>query len=62
MIDRYEKVIKKIHSYGIAVHGFFILGLDEDDKDVFKRTVSFAQEMKLESPKFAWPIPYPGTA
>ena len=62
MIDKYEKVIKKIHSYGISVHGFFILGLDEDDKDVFKRTVSFAQEMRLESAQFAWPIPYPGTA
>jgi len=61
MIDKYEKVIKKIHSYGIAIHGFFILGLDEDDKDVFKRTVSFAQEMKLESAQFAWPVPYPGT-
>ncbi len=62
MVDNYEKVIKKIHSYGIAIHGFFILGLDEDDKDVFKRTISFAQEMRLESAQFAWPIPYPGTA
>ena len=62
MIDKYEKVIKKIHSYGIAIHGFFILGLDEDDKDVFKRTVNFAQEMRLESAQFAWPVPYPGTA
>jgi radical SAM superfamily enzyme YgiQ (UPF0313 family) len=62
VVDEYESVIKKIHSYGIAVHGFFILGLDEDDEDVFKRTLHFAQKMRLESAQFAWPVPYPGTA
>jgi radical SAM superfamily enzyme YgiQ (UPF0313 family) len=61
MVDEYETVIKKIHSHGIAIHGFFILGLDEDDEDVFKRTLHFAQEMRLESAQFAWPVPYPGT-
>ncbi len=62
VVDEYENVIRKIHSYGIAIHGFFILGLDEDDEDVFKRTVHFAQRMRLESAQFAWPVPYPGTA
>jgi len=62
VVDEYENVIRKIHSYGIAIHGFFILGLDEDDEDVFKRTVHFAQKMRLESAQFAWPIPYPSTA
>jgi radical SAM superfamily enzyme YgiQ (UPF0313 family) len=61
-VDEYETVIKKIHSHGIAIHGFFILGLDEDDEDVFERTFHFAQEMRLESAQFAWPVPYPGTA
>jgi radical SAM superfamily enzyme YgiQ (UPF0313 family) len=62
IVDKYEMVIRKIHSYGIAIHGFFILGLDEDDEDVFERTVRFAQSMQLESAQFAWPTPYPGTA
>ena len=62
VVDEYENVIRKIHSYGIAIHGFFILGLDEDDEDVFERTVRFAQKMRLESAQFAWPVPYPGTA
>jgi radical SAM superfamily enzyme YgiQ (UPF0313 family) len=61
-VDEYETVIKKIHSHGIAIHGFFILGLDGDDEDVFERTLHFAQEMRLESAQFAWPVPYPGTA
>ena len=61
-VDEYETVIKKIHSQGIAIHGFFILGLDEDDESVFERTLHFAQKMRLESAQFAWPVPYPGTA
>ena len=62
VVDEYETVIRKIHSHGIAIHGFFILGLDEDDEDVFVRTVRFARKMRLESASFAWPVPYPGTA
>ena len=61
VVDEYEKVIRKIHSHGIAIHGFFILGLDEDNEDVFERTLRFAQRMRLESAQFAWPVPYPGT-
>jgi radical SAM superfamily enzyme YgiQ (UPF0313 family) len=62
VVDNYETVIRKVHSHDIAVHGFFILGLDEDDEDVFERTIRFAQKMRLESAQFAWPVPYPGTA
>jgi radical SAM superfamily enzyme YgiQ (UPF0313 family) len=62
IVDEYETVIKKIHFHGIAIHGFFILGLDEDDEEVFERTLHFAQKMRLESAQFAWPVPYPGTA
>lgn len=62
LVEEYEMIIRKIHSHGIAIHGFFILGLDEDDEDVFERTVRFAQKMRLESAQFAWPVPYPGTA
>jgi radical SAM superfamily enzyme YgiQ (UPF0313 family) len=62
IVDEYEMVIKKIHSHGIAIHGFFILGLDEDDEEVFKRTLNFAQKMHLESAQFSLPVPLPGTA
>jgi radical SAM superfamily enzyme YgiQ (UPF0313 family) len=62
VVDEYEDVIRKIHAHGIAIHGCFILGLDEDAVDVFERTLHFAQKMRLESAQFASPVPYPGTA
>lgn len=61
-VDDYPNVIRKIHSYGIAIHGFFVFGFDEDDKDVFARTVSFARKERLESAQFDFLTPYPGTA
>ena len=62
VVDEYENVIRKIHSHGIAIHGFFIFGFDEDDEGVFERTVGFAQKMRLESAQFDFLTPYPGTA
>jgi len=61
-VDEYENVIRKIHSHGIAIYGFFIFGLDEDDEDIFQRTVGFAQKMRLEGASFGFLTPYPGTA
>jgi len=62
VVDEYENVIRKIHSNGIAIHGFFIFGFDEDDEDVFRCTVRFAQKMRLETAQFDFLTPYPGTA
>ncbi len=62
VVDEYENVSRKVHSHGIAIHGFFLFGLDEDDEDVFKRTVRFAQKMRLESAGFSILKPLPGTA
>ena len=61
-VDDYQNVIRKIHSHGIAIHGFFIFGFDEDDKDVFTHTVNFARKARLESAQFDFLTPYPGTA
>lgn len=62
VVNQYEEVIRKIHSNGIAIHGFFIFGLDGDDAGVFERTVRWAQKMRLESAQFDILVPYPGTA
>jgi len=60
-ISFFEKAIKKIHSYGIAIEGAFIFGLDEDTNSVFKRTVNFAKRMRLEAAQFGILTPFPGT-
>ena len=61
VVDEYENVIRKIHSHGIAIHGFFIFGFDDDDEDTFTRTVRFAQKTRLETAQFDVLTPYPGT-
>jgi radical SAM superfamily enzyme YgiQ (UPF0313 family) len=60
-VDQYENVIRRIHAHGIALHGFFMFGFDEDGADVFDRTVRFARQARIESAMFGWPVPYPGT-
>ena len=61
-VEEYENAIRKIHSYGIAIHGFFIIGFDFDDEDIIKKTIKFARKMRLESAQFDILTPYPGTS
>lgn len=57
----YEEAIKRLHSLGIMINGSFVFGLDEDDKDVFKRTVDWAVRNALTTCTFHVLTPYPGT-
>lgn len=56
------EAIAKIHKAGIEIIGSFVLGLDGDDRSVFKRTVDFAEKHKLLAAQFASLTPFPGTA
>lgn len=62
VVDDYEEAIKRIHAHGIGIHGFFIFGFDDEEESIFKRTVLFAQKMRLETAQFDYLTPYPGTA
>ncbi len=62
VVAEYEALVQKVRAHGIALHGFFIFGLDEDDEGVFERTLRFTEQVRLESAMFSWPVPYPGTA
>jgi radical SAM superfamily enzyme YgiQ (UPF0313 family) len=44
------------------INGSFVFGLDEDDKDVFKRTVEWGVENSITTSTYHILTPYPGTA
>jgi radical SAM superfamily enzyme YgiQ (UPF0313 family) len=57
----YEQAIEKIQSFGIGVYGTFIVGLDEDDINVFDQTEDFIKRNKLYAVNITVPTPLPGT-
>jgi len=58
----FSDAIKKIHDQGIAIVGCFIFGTDTQDRDVFKRTVDFVLENKIDAVQMTLQTPLPGTA
>lgn len=57
----YRKVIQRLHDLGVMINGSFVFGLDDDDKDVFKRTVDWAVDNGITTSTFHILTPYPGT-
>jgi radical SAM superfamily enzyme YgiQ (UPF0313 family) len=57
----YIKAVNRLHSLGIMINGSFVFGLDEDDKEVFKRTVDWGVRHSLTTATFHVLTPYPGT-
>jgi radical SAM superfamily enzyme YgiQ (UPF0313 family) len=57
----YIAAINRLHSLGIMINGSFVFGLDEDGRDVFKRTVDWAVRNALTTCTFHILTPYPGT-
>lgn len=59
--ERFAKLVKKIHSYGIMVFGLFMFGFDTDEEDVFEATVRFNIEADFDVCAYSVLTPYPGT-
>ncbi|HOV63643.1 MAG TPA: radical SAM protein [Spirochaetia bacterium] len=57
----YEQAVKKLHDLGIMINGSFVFGMDDDDKDVFSRTVDWATRNSMTTCTFHIMTPYPGT-
>jgi radical SAM superfamily enzyme YgiQ (UPF0313 family) len=57
----YKAVTDRLHGLGIMINGSFVFGMDEDDEDVFGRTVDWAVEHGLTTATFHIQTPYPGT-
>ena len=58
----YKAVADRLHSLGIMINGSFVFGMDEDDDDVFRRTVDWAVEHGITTATFHIQTPYPGHA
>jgi len=57
----YRAVTERLHDLGIMINGSFVFGMDDDDEDVFRRTVDWAIEAGITTATFHIQTPYPGT-
>jgi radical SAM superfamily enzyme YgiQ (UPF0313 family) len=58
----YSTAIRRLHDLGVMVNASFVFGMDEDDENVFDRTVAWAIKQGVETATFHILTPYPGTA
>ncbi|MBN1183932.1 MAG: B12-binding domain-containing radical SAM protein [Bacteroidales bacterium] len=59
--QNYELAVQRLHDLGIMINGSFVFGLDNDDRDVFKRTVDWGINNALTTSTYHILTPYPGT-
>lgn len=57
----YVKAVNRLHDLGIMINGSFVFGLDDDDQDVFKRTVDWGVRHGITTSTYHVLTPYPGT-
>ncbi len=57
----YAQVVRRLHDKGIGIQGCFVFGFDNDDTEVFQRTVEFVDRTKIDLPRYAVATPFPGT-
>jgi radical SAM superfamily enzyme YgiQ (UPF0313 family) len=57
----YKAVADRLHALGIMINGSFVFGMDDDDVDVFRRTVDWAVVHGVTTATFHIQTPYPGT-
>ncbi len=61
LAKNYSEAAKRLSSLGIMINGSFVFGMDEDDPDVFKRTVDWCVQNGITTATFHIMTPYPGT-
>ena len=57
----YERAVRRLHDLGIMINGSFVFGLDNDNADVFRRTVDWGVENAITTSTYHILTPYPGT-
>ncbi len=59
--EEYARRVRILHDNGIQVNGSFVLGFDEDRRDVFATTAQWIEQNRLECATFHILTPYPST-
>jgi radical SAM superfamily enzyme YgiQ (UPF0313 family) len=57
----YHEVVRKIRERGIALMGCFVFGFDNDTVDAFDETLEFVMASRMDLPRYAIAVPFPGT-
>jgi radical SAM superfamily enzyme YgiQ (UPF0313 family) len=57
----YARAVARLHDAGIGVYAGFVFGMDEDRPDVFRRTLEFLEEARVDALQATILTPFPGT-
>jgi radical SAM superfamily enzyme YgiQ (UPF0313 family) len=57
----YREVIRRLRDRRIALMGCFVFGFDHDSLDTFEETVDFVLSTRMDLPRYAIAVPFPGT-
>jgi len=60
-VERYQEIIRRIHSHGISIQAGIVFGFDNDTPDVFDKTIAFLRDNGISQATFNVLTPYPGT-
>jgi radical SAM superfamily enzyme YgiQ (UPF0313 family) len=60
-VSEYKDLLRRCHDFGIAIQAGIIFGFEEDDKDIFARTVDVMGDIGLDNATISLLVPYPGT-
>lgn len=61
-VEIYQKNLSNFHRFGISVLACFVLGFDNDDQNIFQKTVDFIKKSGINLIRFSALTPFPGTA
>lgn len=60
-VREYGPSVRAIQESGIGVYGSFIVGMDQDDENVFERTVRFVSDHHIMGTQITILTPFPGS-
>jgi anaerobic magnesium-protoporphyrin IX monomethyl ester cyclase len=60
-VEEMEQAVRTLHQYKIKVHGMFVLGGEDDDRETVMQTVKAAIKWKIDTVQMVILVPLPGT-